>query len=217
MQQNTFIDGIYNISNWILRFTYLNFLWILFSLLGLLVGGLFPSTVSMFTVVRKWILNKSSVPIYETFLKTYKTNFIRSNILGYSLSFIGLVLYADFLFLRNVDTYLFQLLYIPVLVISFLYITTLLYVLPIFVHYELKGIELLKNAFFLSIISPFSTLKMCLGLLLLWYLMITFPGSIILFSGSMTSYIIMRTANTAFLQHELKRKNTSFNNIENTK
>lgn len=172
MYQNTFIDGIYNISNWILRFIYLNFLWILFSLLGLLVGGLFPSTVSMFTVVRKWILNKSSVPIYETFLKTYKTKFIRSNILGYSLSFIGLVLYADFLFLRNVDTYLFQLLYIPVLVISFLYIITLFYVLPIFVHYDLKGIDILKNAFFLSVISPFSTLKMCLGLLLLWYLMI---------------------------------------------
>lgn len=217
MNKNTFIDGIYKISNWVLRFLYLNFLWILFSLLGLLMGGFFPATVSMFTVARKWISDKESVSIYETFLKTYKTQFLKSNILGYSLSFIGLVLYADLLFLRNVESYFLQLLYIPVLFISFIYLITVFYVIPIFVHYDLKGIEIVKNAFFLSIISPFSTFKMCLGLLFLWYLLITFPGSIILFSGSMTSYIIMRTANTAFLKYEHKRENASFKHIEKNK
>jgi uncharacterized membrane protein YesL len=204
-RKSSLIEVIYRLSNLILRLVYINFLWILFSLLGLLIAGFFPSTVAMFTVVRIWVLGETDAAIFNMFWKTFKNQFLKSNILGYSLSSIGAVLYADILYLQQAEHYALQMLYFPVLFISFLYLLSLFYIIPIFVHYDIKGIYTIKNALLIPIITPFTTLKMCLGLLLIVYIMIALPGSIILFCGSVTSYFIMRTANSAFIQYEQKR------------
>lgn len=198
-------EEIYRFSNLILRLVYINSLWILFSLLGLLIAGFFPSTVAMFTVVRKWILGETDAAIFDTFWNTFKNQLLKSNILGYSLSSIGVVLYADMLYLQQAEHYALQMLYFLVLFFTFLYLLSLLYVIPIFVHYDVIGIHIIKNAFLIPIITPFATLKMSIGLLLIVYLMIALPGSIILFSGSITSYFIMKNAISAFTHYEQKR------------
>jgi uncharacterized membrane protein YesL len=203
--KNSFIDWIYNFSQYILRAMYVNFLWLLFSLLGLVITGFFPSTIAMFTVVRKWVLGESRVPIFETFWITYKKQFLGSNLLGYSLSIIGVVIYTDLLFLQHTDNSFLKILYIPVLFLTLLYLLTLLFVFPIFVHYDVKGFQIIKNAFYISIISPLATIKMVLSLVIIGYFMITFPSLSVLFSGSVSSYFIMRIANTAFLKYERKR------------
>jgi uncharacterized membrane protein YesL len=204
-QNGELIEVVYKISNWILRLVFVNFLWILFSFLGLLIVGFFPSTIAMFSVVRRWVLGESNVAIFDTFWNTFKKQLLKSNILGYSLSFIGVVLYADLIYLQHAEHYFLQLLYFPVLFITFLYILSLLYVIPIFVHYDLRGIHIIKNAFFISIFTPLATIKLCLGLLVIVYLMVAFSGSIILFSGSITSYFIMLVTNSAFQNNEKKR------------
>lgn len=184
---------------------YVNFLWLLFSILGLIITGFFPSTVAMFTVVRKWVLGESGVPIFETFWSSYKKQFLRSNLLGYSLCFIGVVIYTDLFFLQQVENNYLQILYIPALFLTLLYLLTLLFVIPIVVHYDVKGFQIIKNAFYISIISPLSIIKMVLSLLIIGYLLITFPALWVLFSGSASSYFIMRIANSAFLKYEQKR------------
>lgn len=205
MVKSSFIDWIYKLSKYILNFMYVNFLWLLFSILGLIITGFFPSTVAMFTVVRKWVLGESGVPIFETFWSSYKKQFLRSNLLGYSLCFIGVVIYTDLFFLQQVENNYLQILYIPALFLTLLYLLTLLFVIPIVVHYDVKGFQIIKNAFYISIISPLSIIKMVLSLLIIGYLLITFPALWVLFSGSASSYFIMRIANSAFLKYEQKR------------
>jgi len=202
---NVLIDGIYTFSNVILRLLYINVLWIVFSLLGLVVLGFFPATVAMFTVMRKWQLDEFGFRVFETFWDTYKKQLLKANLLGYSLSFIGVILAADLLYLQNATHSFLQVLYFPVLAFSFLYVLSLLFVFPIYVHYEVKGFNILKNAFFISIITPFATFKMVIGLLLILYLFTVFPGAIILFIGSIPSYFMMRIGNSAFTTFERKR------------
>lgn len=205
MVKSSFIDWINKLSRYIMNLMYVNFLWLLFSLLGLIITGFFPSTVAMFTVVRKWVLGESGIPIFEIFWSSYRKQFLKSNLLGYSLSIIGIVIYTDLFFLQQVENNFLQILYIPALFLTLLYLLTLLFVIPIFVHYDVKGFQIIKNAIYISIISPISIIKMVLSLLIIGYLMITFPALWVLFSGSVSSYFIMRFANSAFLKYEQKR------------
>ena len=77
-----FLRKIYDISAWITRLMYVNLLWILFMLAGLIVMGVFPSTTAMFSVTRKWILGETDTPVFHTFWKAYKQNFLQSNLVG---------------------------------------------------------------------------------------------------------------------------------------
>lgn len=83
------MGGFYRISEWIMRFAYVNILWIAFTLIGLVFLGFFPATASLFAVVRKWIQGNNEVPIFSFFWTNYKSSFLKSNILGISIVIIG--------------------------------------------------------------------------------------------------------------------------------
>jgi uncharacterized membrane protein YesL len=203
---NNLIDKIHNISNWILRLLYLNLLWIFFSLLGFVLLGFFPATLSMFILARKWILGETDIPIFKSFWFFYKKEFFKSNFLGVFFFIIGLVLFSDLLFLQRVENNLLHLFYIPVIMLIIIYTVTLLYTFTIYAHYDLKGFQIIKNAFLISFISPLQTIIMFTCFIVLGYFLIALPGLIIFFSGSLLSFIIMLTAKYAFDNFEKKRK-----------
>ena len=84
-----FMRGVYSVSEWVMKFTYVNILWITFSILGLFVLGLFPATTAMFAVIRKWVLKLPDIPTFKTFTSAYKKEFLKSNVIGlmFSLAF----------------------------------------------------------------------------------------------------------------------------------
>ncbi len=49
---------------WITKIAYLNLLWLGFTLLGLIIFGIFPATAATFTVARKWVTGYPDVAIY---------------------------------------------------------------------------------------------------------------------------------------------------------
>jgi uncharacterized membrane protein YesL len=60
-----------------MKLAYLNLLWIVFSVGGLIVFGSIPASVSLFTIVRKWLINKETdLPIFHTFFQNYKNEFL---------------------------------------------------------------------------------------------------------------------------------------------
>ncbi|MDU4936768.1 MAG: DUF624 domain-containing protein, partial [Peptostreptococcaceae bacterium] len=70
------LDGIVmNFCNWIWRFMQLNFYWSIFTVFGLGVFGIMPSTVATFYILRKWIQGELEIPIFSTFKETYKKEF----------------------------------------------------------------------------------------------------------------------------------------------
>ena len=60
-------NGLNRFCTWVMRLAYLNVLWILFSLAGLVVFGLMPATAAMFTVAREWAKGNTDAPVFSVF------------------------------------------------------------------------------------------------------------------------------------------------------
>ena len=87
---NLFSGALYRIMVWITRLAYLHLLWILFTLAGAVIFGLFPSTTAMFAIVRDWLNGKTDRNLFSIFWIYFKAEFWKSNRLG--LVVIGLLL-----------------------------------------------------------------------------------------------------------------------------
>ncbi|MCJ7843307.1 YesL family protein [Lederbergia sp. NSJ-179] len=183
---------------WITRLAYLNILWILFSLGGLIVVGLFPATAATFAVARKWVMGQTDVAVFKTFWASYKKEFMKSNILGYLSTLVGYILYLDFVYLTVSPSNMTAILTIPFLIIGFIYVLTLFYVFPTFVHYDLKVLQVIKSSFFVMIINPLPTLTMLGGTLGIGFILWKFQGLAIFFSMSVLAVVIMMPAYHAF-------------------
>ena len=145
---------IYRITEWIFRLIYVNLLWILFSVLGLIIFGIMPSTTALYTIVLKWFQGKTNIEVFNTFKKEYKSKFIRSNIMGLIMLIAGSLLYINFVFYQQSSTSLFQLFFYLTLILSLVYFTMWIYLFPLLVNYDLKIFSLLKNALLVPLFSP---------------------------------------------------------------
>ncbi|MBY0098743.1 YesL family protein [Mesobacillus maritimus] len=192
---NGLMKGFYGFTEWVTRLAYVNFLWVFFTLTGLVLFGFFPATVAMFAVVRKWVRKETDVPVFTLFWKTYKADFLKSNLLGLIISFAGFVLYFNFTVIEAAVVPAFKWLYIPYVMITVIYILTLLYIFPVFVHFNMKIKEVVKNAFILMAVSPLVTCSMVVLTGALCFLFLQFPGVIPFFSGSLIAILLMFLSN----------------------
>lgn len=96
------ITKFYLLLEWVMWLAYINLLWIGSALIGLIVFGIFPATVAMFTVIRHLLLKDTTgKQILKTFALTYKREFFKSNVIGLIFTAIGYLLYLDFLYIQN--------------------------------------------------------------------------------------------------------------------
>lgn len=197
MQMNGAIGGFYRVCDWLMKLAYINILWIAFTLSGLIIFGIFPATTAMFVIIRKTLMDKDEIPITKTFWESYKSEFIKSNLLGLVLIISGYILFINIHFLSN-STGLINLLYYPTLMIALGFILTLFYVFPTFVHFELRIHQIIKHAFLIMLMNPLSTILMVIGTFAVYLLMTTIPGLIPLFSASILSLVIMWASFFAF-------------------
>ncbi|SDZ31250.1 Uncharacterized membrane protein YesL [Evansella caseinilytica] len=186
------------VLEWITKLAYLNILWLVFTLLGIVVLGLFPSTAATFAVVRKWIMKETDVPVFKTFWSAYKKEFFRSNLLGYVLVFVGAVLVIDLLFFNQSSSPVFHVLSIPVMAFSFLFLLMLFYVFPVFVHYEMNMLQILKNSFFMVLLNPLPTAVMLAGTLGIGFILFKLQGLLPIFGMSALAVALTFPAQRAF-------------------
>jgi uncharacterized membrane protein YesL len=199
---NTIVYGM-------LKLAYLNLLWILFTFTGLVMFGLFPATIAMFTIVRKWLHREDEVPVFHTFWAVYKKEFIQSN--GYSLLFIGIgyILYYDFTFISLNSGRLTFL--VPVLVLILIgYIITLLFFFPVYVHFDLPFFKTLKQTLLIALTSPFEAIQILVASSLLYGAASLLPGTIPLFTGSVLSLAVMWISLRAFEKVEKRKMNNTY-------
>ncbi|MBU7591162.1 YesL family protein [Metabacillus halosaccharovorans] len=205
VQMNGIVGGFYKISEWIMKLAYINVLWILFTLIGLIVFGFFPATASMLAVNRKLIMGEVDIPIFKTFLTSYKEEFLKCNVVGMAMVVVGYFLYLDLTLVREANGIL-SLLYFPLLMIILGFILTSFYVFPVIVHYDTKILQAIKNAFIIMLLHPLSTILMVAGTTSIYFLLITIPGLIPIFCGSLFSFVIMWSALLAFSKIEKKQE-----------
>lgn len=189
--QSGLTGAIYRISDWVMRLAYLNLLWITFTLIGFGLFGFFPATIGMFSVCRKWVMGEEEVPVFKTFFHNYKREFRKGNLLGVCLAAILYILWRDYRILQTVAegnlqtlSYFFFLLFISFGIF-------LLFLFPLYVHYDLKVIQLVKNTFLIAIVSPLTTIVMVTGVLFVYYVTLAISGIILFFSGSALALFLM--------------------------
>ncbi len=194
------MGGFYKLSEWVMKFTYLNILWILFTFLGVILFGFFPATVAMFAVIRMWLKNDIDKPIFKTFVSYYKKEFIKGNLLGLLLIAIGLLMYVNINFLRFSESVFTHFLIWPNLLLSLIFILTLIYIFPVYVHFDSNVFILLKNAFIVMITHPLSTLIMVVLFIAYSYLVITLPVLVPIISGSLLAFLTMGISYRTFMK-----------------
>jgi uncharacterized membrane protein YesL len=198
MDISGFLGSLNKLLEWISRLAFLNLLWISFSLLGLIIFGFFPATVAMFAVARKWMLGNEEMSIFKTFWTAYKREFLKSNLLGVIIVAIGLILYIDFQFVQHAANSFASFLYVPFFIITLIFISMLFYIIPIFVHYDMKLSQVMKNSFFVMIMNPLSTFYMLIGSFGILFVLSYAPPICLLYSGNLLALFIMKPATNAF-------------------
>ncbi|MCM3585326.1 DUF624 domain-containing protein [Mesobacillus maritimus] len=204
---NSFVNGLYVTSEWIMRFAVINLLWLavnlplvlfvflfvksnalLFALpIVLLMPVLFfPATAAVFSSVRDWILEQEGSSLLRSYFRYFKANYKKSFLAGWVFAALWLVLIADYLYLREES---------PVLALVFIIFGTLLYALTINffsvnAHYEMNLRALLKRALLLTFGSPVLLLAVIISGVILMYVSIRGPlFLLVFFTGSLTAFL----------------------------
>ncbi|GAE33949.1 YesL family protein [Halalkalibacter akibai] len=176
---------------WGVRVAYLNVLWIAFTLLGLIVLGFMPATAAMFSVLRKWFRGEQDIRLFSTYWQYYKQEFLKINGIGLTLLLIGAILYVDMFFLVSFSHWVSTILLFILGVISFCYVIVLIHIFPVYVHFRLSFFHYFKYALMIGLYQPFRTFLLVIGTVLITYLLFSYPGTLLLFSGSSVSAYIM--------------------------
>jgi uncharacterized membrane protein YesL len=199
MQMGGAMGGIFRFSEWAMKLAYLNFLWILFTILGLGVLGFMPATVATFTIARKWLKQEEDIPIGKTFFSTYKKEFLKSNGIGFILAMIGMILYVNVQYLNVIENPIIHIVIVSfIFMMSIFYGILILYIVPVYVHFDLKLSQYFKYALMIGIMNIPLTILMILSIYLLYLFLMFIPGLIPLFVVSMLALVIMGISYYAF-------------------
>ncbi|WP_449538164.1 YesL family protein [Ferdinandcohnia sp. Marseille-Q9671] len=200
---NSLVSGYYRLCVWITRFAYLNLLWVTFTLLGFIIFGFMPATVALFAVVRKWTLGEKDVEVSKVFCKAYKEGFIKSNIIGLCLFVIGYLLTIEFQILRSQDSLPYFIASYGVIALFLMYFIILLYIFPLFVHFNLRIKQYFKWSFVIGIVHPILTIFLLAVIISSTYLVFTFiPVLLFFFGGSVIAYVVMWGSVKTFPKYE---------------
>lgn len=203
------VGGIHSFFEVIMRLVYLNLLWIAFSIVGLVVFGFVPATVAMFAVVRKWVTGREDVPVFKIFWRSYRSEFLTSNLLGLLLLIAGFVLFIDLRITTVLENWNSTFMAIVLTSLAILYFVVLLYIFPVFTHYKLKTFQYLKTALIISLSNPGLTLLMLISGIGIVYINLVISGFPILFLGSTLSFSITWLAHFAFRKIEKYQQGAS--------
>jgi len=190
-----------------MKLAYINLLWILFIGSGLVLFGFMPATVAMFAVVRKWFRKETEIPIWKTFVSVYKSELLTSNIYGLVFVVAGAMIYLDYYLILNLDGVIRIVATSILLLISCLYLITLLFFFPVYVHYQLKFMGYLKYSFFLGVLNIHILLLVVLGLAADTFLLLYIPGLLPFFSGVSVACILMSSSILIFQRLQKQEMN----------
>ncbi len=169
----------------------LNLLWVL-SCLPIIT--IFPATVSMYGVVRKWIMKKETDGIFRTFFHQFRECFRQS--LGVSILWAALAyfIYLDFQII-NSNKFLLGILGL----FTLLFLSFTMYLFPIMAHFQTNWKNIIRNSLIIAVFSPFSTIALLVILLVTLCLIYLFPIFISV-AGSVSAYLSYRICHRLFIK-----------------
>lgn len=215
MESKGLMGGFYKITEWIMRISGSNLLWLLCSspflffaftmllspelnqdflitnlwLMAIVAPfTLFPATAALFSVTRKWVMGEADVGIIKTYFKGYKENYKQSLIGGVFYTLLTVVMVVDYqVYMKELNN--LQFIGIVMLVFLVILLISLFNFFSMVAHYYMKTTQIIKNAILLTILKPFRVLStvICVGVLV--FLTLRFPWLILFGFASLTALV----------------------------
>ncbi|WP_163578939.1 YesL family protein [Gracilibacillus saliphilus] len=207
MNQNGLITKLYTAMEWITRIAYVNILWILFTVFGLLLFGVAPATASMFTITRQWLKGNSDISVFKTFWRAYKIHFVQANLLLWPIALLAYMLYINYQYLFLVPPSVYYLMLFIFATLTLIFLILLFYIFPVLVHFEHNTFNYYKIALLTGVSNPFLTVTMFVTTLLIGLLTERIPGILPFFPMCLSSLITMHLALLAFKKLQKKSIN----------
>lgn len=197
-------DGLFfRTCEFISKIAYANVLWFLFMVLGLGIFGIAPATVALFAVNRKWVMGENDVPIFQTFWKVYKKEFVKANLLGLIVFLAGYIIYVDLAYFPPTNMVSVIIRYI-IIAVGVMFIVTTIYVFPVYVHYNGNIKSYIKFAFLFAFSYPLFTFAIIIGVMIIYTLLSLVPGVIPFFGICVVSYFTSWIAMQVFNRVQAK-------------
>lgn len=202
------IDGPFSrVMNWVTRLLYLQVLWVLFTLVGLVVGGIFPATFAMFGMTRKWIREGTEFQLFPAFKEMYRASFFQTNGLGWWMVLLAFSL-GYYFTITSAMGGAFGLLSIVLLIsVSLVAGMTSLFIIPVYVHYDVRLLQVIRHAVIIAMTHPLNVIGLLITVIVFYYLFLLIPGVFVLVGVSSFAVVSMLIANRAFMRVERKLSN----------
>lgn len=215
MKTTGLMGALYVITEWLMRLAVTNLLWLFFNIpifiialnllivkssgefiffsaitMAMLPFFFFPATMAMFALIRRWVLNEVDIPLIRSFWKYYRENYVRSLLGGFIIVGIWAILLIDyFYFTTNIHDslkYLFFALFIYMAMFTIHFFSNT-------VHFHTTLRQSIKNAFFMTLKNPITSLVVVLinlfivviSLKVLPFLLVFFTASLVVGSSFM--------------------------------
>lgn len=205
MTDSSFFNTVYVAAQWLVKIAYLQLLWIVFSVVGLGVFGIFPATAAMLAVIRQWIFKKNTDGrVGSIYFHYFKNFFLPCNGLGYSLALLTFCLSFYIYFFNQMDAiwgklglYLFLMLFVFIVIMC-------IYIFPVFVHYKVKFLQAFKSALLIGLLRPLHTLSFFFLMIIFYIWGNAIPGFIPVISVSLLGIGWMSISLNAFKKIDQK-------------
>ncbi|MBU9711627.1 YesL family protein [Evansella tamaricis] len=199
--------------DWIMKLAYLNLLWFGFTIVGGIIFGIAPATASVFSIVRKWMEGDGDISITKFFWNTFRKEFLKVNLLGFILLIIGGILIFDIYFFLHLEGIVSQILTILFVFVLINFIIVLLYIFPVYVHYDLKVLQYLKFTIIVALSNPLQSLLMGVLVVSSAFIVLWNSALVLFFSVAPLSMILMLITYRIFQKLEKIKEESC---IENT-
>lgn len=189
---------IYTILEWITRFAYANLLWIVFTLAGGIIFGLFPATIALFAVCRDWARGDTDKPLFASFWQFYKQDFLKSNLLGLFVAAVAVIVAVDILYIQSISDEALNWTIVPLFAFMLLFLLFLFYLFPTFVHFDISVWQVIKNSFLIMLVNPFKSFLILACLVPLFFILQAVPAVAFIFGAVIYAFTTMWFSLLAF-------------------
>ncbi|WP_067843502.1 YesL family protein [Amphibacillus sediminis] len=208
MIQNGVLGRVYAAFEFVYRLIYLNLLWFSFTLLGAVIFGIGPSTIALYHLIRKWLKKElgNDRHIFVQYFQAYKANFKSGNIIGLSVMLLFFMFLVNYRYSSMHSTFIFQYIQISTLILACLTTVILTYLIPLYVHYDLKLKDYFSRSVVIALAHPLPTLLNIGWLVMIGYLFYQFFPFSLLVGVSSLAYGIMGISYSSFVRNEQIRE-----------
>jgi len=199
---------IYRMADWMMKLAFVNLLWILFTILGLVVFGFYPAWIAMCRLMTLWSRGEDP-PLFKTYWSIYRKVFFKGNLTALSIIIMTIFIFINLNVISYVGGFLFYFYSISVFIVFIIMILwTMIFGLVAAENSQVDYsrttlIEPIKRL----VLSPGKSIVLILGIGFIYLLNSFIPGLLPVYSISLICWIIV------FLF--VGRENTEF--IENSR